>query len=84
MATAPLVSDWRCPIHNTYKVVPAGTSKRTLRPYPAFVVCGEQGCELKPGRGQGAPTPKTGYVGLSDYAVEEDDFGVNPTDYGNN
>lgn len=84
MATAPLVSDWTCPIHGSYKVVPAGTSKRTLRPYPAFVVCGEQGCEQKPGRGEGALKPKPVYAGMSEYPVDEDESWVGHEEYGNN
>jgi hypothetical protein len=89
LATAPLVSDWSCPIHGTYKVIPAGVSTRTGKPYPAFVACPERGCEQKPGRGQSTPKPAPVYVGMSEYPVEEDDFGSMPlgdylADSGNN
>lgn len=39
-----------CPIHNLpWKTVPAGTSKKTGRPYSAFQTCPERGCEARPG-----------------------------------
>ena len=41
---------WSCPTHHSSKVVPAGVSKKTGKPYQAFVVCGEQGCEQRPPR----------------------------------
>ena len=41
---------WQCPEHGGSKVVPAGVSKKTGRPYQAFVVCDEQGCDRKPPR----------------------------------
>jgi hypothetical protein len=75
MASAPLVSDWQCPIHHSYKVVPAGISTRTGKPYPAFVVCGERGCEEKPPRGHAPSTKATPtYVELADYPVNEESF----------
>jgi hypothetical protein len=38
-----------CPVHRAlWKVVPAGVSKRTGRPYAAFVACPEPGCDEKP------------------------------------
>jgi hypothetical protein len=40
---------WTCPVHGTQRVVPAGVSKKTGRPYSAFLVCGESNCEQKPG-----------------------------------
>lgn len=41
---------WVCPVHGTSKVVPAGVSKRTNKPYDAFVACPERGCDQKPPR----------------------------------
>ena len=41
---------WSCPVHHSSKVVPAGVSKKTGKPYQAFVVCEEQGCEQRPPR----------------------------------
>lgn len=41
---------WTCPKHGTAKTVPAGVSKTTGRPYSAFVVCAERGCEERPPR----------------------------------
>jgi len=41
---------WSCPIHHSSKVVPAGVSKKTGKPYQAFVVCNEPGCDQKPPR----------------------------------
>lgn len=38
-----------CPIHNVpFKLVPAGTSKTTGKPYNAFWACPERGCREKP------------------------------------
>lgn len=38
-----------CPIHNTpWKVVPAGVSKKTGKPYDAFRACSTQGCDQRP------------------------------------
>jgi hypothetical protein len=39
---------WTCPEHGGSKVVPAGVSKRTGRPYSAFVACPAPGCDRKP------------------------------------
>ena len=39
--------DWKCPYHGVSRLVPAGTSKKTGKPYPAFRVCSEAGCEQK-------------------------------------
>ena len=43
-----------CPIHGPWKAVPAGTSKNTGKPYPAFWACdqaqGEPRCTNKPSR----------------------------------
>ena len=41
---------WSCPIHHGSKVVPAGVSKKTGKPYQAFVACSEPGCNEKPPR----------------------------------
>lgn len=41
---------WVCPVHGTNKVVPAGVSQRTGKPYEAFMACGERGCNEKPPR----------------------------------
>ena len=41
---------WQCPIHHGSKVVPAGVSKKSGRPYQAFVACSEQNCDQKPPR----------------------------------
>lgn len=40
-------SDWVCPEHGGARVVPAGTSKKTGKPYPAFRVCVRQDCDQK-------------------------------------
>lgn len=51
LADAPSVaSSWRCPVHGTSRTVPAGVSKRTGRAFDAFVVCDQQGCDMKPGK----------------------------------
>ena len=40
-----------CPVHNQpFKIIPAGISKSTGRPYPAFEACPVQGCREKPGK----------------------------------
>lgn len=49
-AQAAKIAEWVCPVHGTSKVVPAGVSKKTGKPYNAFTACGEQGCNEKPGR----------------------------------
>lgn len=49
-AKATEASEWVCPVHGTSKVVPAGVSKKTGKPYNAFTACGEIGCNEKPGR----------------------------------
>ena len=41
---------WRCPVHGSSKVVPAGVSQRTGRPYTSFVACDQIGCNEKPPR----------------------------------
>jgi len=38
-----------CKIHKVdFKLIPAGVSKKTGRPYPAFEVCPVEGCNEKP------------------------------------
>jgi hypothetical protein len=39
------VPAWACPIHNDVQTIPAGTSKRTGRAYPAFYACPVPGCD---------------------------------------
>lgn len=41
---------WLCPIHGGSKVVPAGVSGKTGKPYTAFLACAERGCDQKPPR----------------------------------
>jgi hypothetical protein len=50
-------SSWMCPDHGSSKVVPAGVSKKTGKPYSAFIACPEQGCEQRPPRGTPVPIP---------------------------
>lgn len=40
-------SGWVCPEHGGARVVPAGVSKKTGKPYSAFRVCVRQECEQK-------------------------------------
>lgn len=40
-----MVPEWICPIHNDVQIIPAGTSKRTNRQYPAFYGCPIPGCD---------------------------------------
>ena len=44
------LATWSCPIHHSSKTVPAGVSKRTGKPYEAFIACAEMGCNEKPPR----------------------------------
>ena len=38
-----------CPVHNQpWQLVPAGVSKTSGKPYPAFWACPERGCREKP------------------------------------
>lgn len=38
-----------CPVHRlSWRTVPAGVSKKTGRPYSAFQVCPESGCDERP------------------------------------
>ena len=44
-------ADTLCPVHHVaFKTVPAGTSKRTGKPYEAFLACPATGCNEKPRR----------------------------------
>lgn len=45
--------EWICPTHGTSKVVPAGVSSKTGRPYSSFKACGTFGCELTEDRSKG-------------------------------
>lgn len=46
-----VVNTGLCPIHGTpWKVVPAGVSKKTGKPYDAFQACSTQGCDQRPPR----------------------------------
>lgn len=48
---APVNDADLCPIHRTpWKTVPAGTSKRTGKPYSAFQACSTAGCDQRPPR----------------------------------
>lgn len=42
--------EWACPVHHTGRTIPAGTSKRTGKPYSAFRACTEPGCAERPPR----------------------------------
>jgi hypothetical protein len=49
--TAPAVLQQSsfCPVHaKPWKLVPAGVSKKTGRPYEAFLACPERGCDQRP------------------------------------
>lgn len=38
-----------CPVHRQpWKTVPGGVSKKTGRPYDAFLACPERGCDQRP------------------------------------
>ena len=52
----PGPGSWRCPVHGSAKTVPAGVSKKTNKPYPAFQVCPVQDCPERP---PFVPTPPT-------------------------
>ena len=42
-----------CPVHNLpFRLIPAGTSKKTGRSYTAFWACPERGCPEKPEEGK--------------------------------
>lgn len=56
VAAAPKAepTGWVCRIHGTSKVVPAGVSSRTGKPYDAFLSCTERDCNEKPPRNRAA------------------------------
>jgi MoxR-like ATPase len=41
---AAAASTWVCPAHKSVKVIPAGVSQRTGKPYSSFKACGVFGC----------------------------------------
>jgi hypothetical protein len=48
-----------CPIHNLpFKLIPAGISKTTGKPYNAFYACPERGCKEKPPKDAVISTPE--------------------------
>lgn len=50
-APIPAAPAGLCPVHNTaWRLVPAGTSSRTGKPYDAFWACSTKGCNQKPPR----------------------------------
>jgi hypothetical protein len=43
------VSAGNCSVHRIpWKIVPAGISKKTNKPYDAFLACPERGCDQRP------------------------------------
>ena len=48
---------WVCPVHHSWKMVPAGFSQRTGKAYDAFIACPASGCNEKPPRGFSQPAP---------------------------
>ena len=45
--------DMQCTVHGTeFKVVPAGVSKVSGKPYQSFMACSERGCREKPPRAE--------------------------------
>ena len=44
-ASASTLRGWVCPAHGTVKVIPAGTSAKTGKPYASFKACGTFGCQ---------------------------------------
>lgn len=51
----PAGGNWFCPVHAKSKIVPAGVSQRTGKPYSAFWACPEQGCDQRPPKGFPVP-----------------------------
>jgi hypothetical protein len=63
----------KCPIHNTeFKFVPAGTSKKTGKPYPGFYACSTMGCKEKPTQAQQATPDAKFNRSLDETAAYED------------
>jgi hypothetical protein len=52
---APAPGPWFCPVHRQSKIVPAGVSSKTGKPYSAFWACPEKGCDERPPRGYPVP-----------------------------
>jgi predicted RNA-binding Zn-ribbon protein involved in translation (DUF1610 family) len=52
---------WTCPTHRQSKIVPAGISKKSGRPYGSFAACPVEGCGEKGpfGSAPSAPEPVT-------------------------
>jgi len=50
---------WRCPVHGSGKLVPAGISKKSGKPYGAFLACTDRDCTEKPPF-HSAPIPAAG------------------------
>ena len=47
----PQEPDGYCPVHDSrWRLVPAGTSKKSGKRYNAFWACPERGCNERPGR----------------------------------
>ena len=47
----------KCPIHGTeWRVIPAGVSKKTGKPYGEFKVCEDRDCKEKPAVRENLPT----------------------------
>jgi len=54
-----------CPIHNVeFRIVPAGVSKKTGRPYNEFYACPERGCTSKPSSTENAYTVQSEPVAI--------------------
>lgn len=47
----PDYPDSPCPVHGTgWRMIKAGVSKKTNKPFNAFYVCQTEGCDERPGR----------------------------------
>jgi hypothetical protein len=44
----PPAAPWRCPVPGSGKLVPAGVSKKSGKPYGAFLACTDRDCAEKP------------------------------------
>lgn len=51
-------SEWVCPTHGGAKIIPAGVSSKTGRPYNAFKGCPTFGCQLTEDRSKVTITPQ--------------------------
>lgn len=55
-----------CPVHNKeFKLIPAGVSKSTGRPYDAFYACPERSCKERPAS-ESRKKPSAGGMDLSE------------------